>query len=158
MNISLQHTKPASDRQKSWIADLLAQRDLEIPAHLAGYEGDSQVASLLIDKLLAAPKRNAPKRPEPGLYVLDGDVIKVQLNGAGTRVYAKRLVPSGTSGRGSWEYEQGLIDRLQGATPANEETMAAWGRRTGTCGVCGALLTNPESIERGIGPICAGRL
>ena len=25
------------------------------------------------------------------------------------------------------------------------------------CGCCGIMLTNPESIRRGIGPICAGK-
>jgi hypothetical protein len=33
----------------------------------------------------------------------------------------------------------------------------AYGIRTGNCCVCGRLLTNEESIDRMIGPICAGR-
>lgn len=28
----------------------------------------------------------------------------------------------------------------------------------GICSMCGRTLTNPESIERGIGPVCAGRI
>jgi len=28
----------------------------------------------------------------------------------------------------------------------------------GICSMCGRTLTNPESIERGIGPVCAGRV
>lgn len=31
----------------------------------------------------------------------------------------------------------------------------AYGRETGQCACCGRELTDPESIERGIGPICA---
>lgn len=31
----------------------------------------------------------------------------------------------------------------------------AHGRRTGNCAICGRELTNAESVERGIGPICA---
>lgn len=34
----------------------------------------------------------------------------------------------------------------------------AYGRRTGNCCICGRELTNAESIELGIGPICAGRM
>lgn len=34
----------------------------------------------------------------------------------------------------------------------------AYGRRTGNCCICGRELTNHESIELGIGPICAGRM
>lgn len=38
---------------------------------------------------------------------------------------------------------------------ANPEAAAiAYGKRTGQCSCCGAGLTNPESIELGIGPIC----
>jgi hypothetical protein len=33
----------------------------------------------------------------------------------------------------------------------------AYGRRYGSCSVCGRELTNGESIDRGIGPICAGK-
>lgn len=33
----------------------------------------------------------------------------------------------------------------------------AFGRLTGTCGVCGRRLDNPDSIKAGIGPICAGK-
>lgn len=39
---------------------------------------------------------------------------------------------------------------------ANPEAAAvAYGKRFGQCGCCGRELSNPESIERGIGPICA---
>jgi hypothetical protein len=33
----------------------------------------------------------------------------------------------------------------------------AYGRKTGVCACCGRELTDPESIERGIGPICASK-
>lgn len=39
------------------------------------------------------------------------------------------------------------------ATP--KDTAIAYGRRTGCCAVCGRQLDNKESVERGIGPICA---
>ena len=35
---------------------------------------------------------------------------------------------------------------------------AAYGKLTGTCGVCGRHLEDEESVARGIGPICAGKL
>jgi hypothetical protein len=34
---------------------------------------------------------------------------------------------------------------------------AAYGKLTGTCGVCGAHLEDEASVARGIGPICAGK-
>lgn len=33
----------------------------------------------------------------------------------------------------------------------------SYGQETGTCGVCGRTLTDPESITAGIGPVCAAR-
>jgi hypothetical protein len=33
-----------------------------------------------------------------------------------------------------------------------------YGIELGHCGVCGRTLTDPESIARGIGPVCAGRM
>ena len=37
------------------------------------------------------------------------------------------------------------------------KALDAYGRRTGNCGCCGRPLTAAESVERGIGPICAGK-
>lgn len=37
-----------------------------------------------------------------------------------------------------------------------DEAAKEYGRRTGNCCVCGRLLTNEDSIEAMIGPICAG--
>ena len=39
--------------------------------------------------------------------------------------------------------------------PLGEATL--YGKQTGTCGCCGRELTDPSSIEAGIGPICAGK-
>ena len=39
------------------------------------------------------------------------------------------------------------------ADPAGEARL--YGMRTGTCACCGRELTDPNSIEAGIGPICA---
>jgi hypothetical protein len=44
------------------------------------------------------------------------------------------------------------------AAAADPEAAAvAYGKRFGQCACCGRELSNPESIERGIGPICAER-
>lgn len=49
--------------------------------------------------------------------------------------------------------------REQVALAVNDPRAAAiaFGLRTGTCAICSRTLTNGESIERGIGPICASR-
>lgn len=37
-----------------------------------------------------------------------------------------------------------------------EQAASDYGHQIGKCGICSRTLTNPESIERGIGPVCAG--
>jgi hypothetical protein len=37
------------------------------------------------------------------------------------------------------------------------ECAMAYGKEIGECGRCGRTLTNPDSIDRGIGPVCAGK-
>lgn len=36
--------------------------------------------------------------------------------------------------------------------------LKAYGKASGSCGLCGKKLTTPESLELGIGPICAGKM
>jgi hypothetical protein len=36
--------------------------------------------------------------------------------------------------------------------------VTAYGRRSGRCGLCNRLLTEPESLNRGYGPVCAEKL
>lgn len=38
-----------------------------------------------------------------------------------------------------------------------KEASIRYGKELGCCGVCARTLTDPESIEAGIGPICAGK-
>ena len=51
-----------------------------------------------------------------------------------------------------------LLDLLQEFSQDPKRAIESYGRETGECGVCGRTLTNPESIRRGIGPVCAGRV
>ena len=39
-----------------------------------------------------------------------------------------------------------------------QAAMLLYGKEIGKCGHCGRTLTNDESRERGIGPVCAGRM
>ena len=98
----------------------------------------------------AAGERKA--LPAPGYYNLDGDVWVVVPNKAETSVYAKRM----NLATGRWEYVTGaakfLTERL------TLEQAAALGHLHGRCVLCGAELSDPESVKRGIGPVCAKRL
>ena len=52
---------------------------------------------------------------------------------------------------------EGIINKLQEIAANPLESAVAYGRKTGNCACCGRELTRHDSIERGIGPICAER-
>jgi hypothetical protein len=93
------------------------------------------------------------KELEPGYYALnEEEIYEVVLSKAG-RKYAKLL----NWDTGRWNYEAGAITKLKPTMRMKLEQAAKYGKATGRCLVCGRELTNPESIELGIGPICASR-
>lgn len=166
-----------SDRQLDFIASLWEQR--EFPSAEAAqalafgtYDDDfgPRQASALIDTLKGLPRRGTRERNlaqqraevelEVGaLYALatgnDPDAIeiyRVQRSKSSGKLYALRVREDGGT-----EYAPGVVTRLD---PARKLTLAeaqAWGQRTGTCCQCYAKLTNPKSIELGIGPVCRGK-
>ena len=106
--------------------------------------------------------------PDDGWYVVDGEPWKVQWNRERTRKYAKRLVrrdpaavrePVPDVGAGSWEYVPGGLGIVaRKGSRMTIEDAERYGKLYGVCAVCGRTLTFEGSIERGIGPICYGRI
>ena len=87
----------------------------------------------------------------PGFYVTSDEVVvKAQESKAG-RLYGKAL----DADTGKFEYEAGCLRRV--VRKLTIEEAAAHGHRTGNCMICGRELSNEESVERGIGPICASK-
>ena len=58
---------------------------------------------------------------------------------------------------GKWFGSQDILSKLQQIADNPLESAVAYGRKTGNCACCGRDLTRHDSIERGIGPICAER-
>ncbi len=100
-----------------------------------------------------------PKAPEVaiGYYAADGTIYKVRPTKDGERRYAMSLMV--TEGRGKWTYEQGALGLIRkvGESLTIEEA-AQFGHLHGCCAICGATLTNPDSVQRGIGPVCATKI
>lgn len=157
---------PATPKQESYILSLLATRlvDTAYAATISEriVEGtlDKRTAGTFIDHLRACPwkprQAAAPAAPKsaavdaPGMFQTgDGTIYRVKKSRESGRLYAMVL-------RGKkFEYDRGAIFRL---TPADAMTLSAakaYGVATGQCCVCGAELTDPKSVEAGIGPICA---
>lgn len=125
-----------------------------------------------INEYKACPKRER-KQAGPGYYEYEGDLYVVVENKAKTRTYAKKLVgepiymssdepgwefdstPKRTDWRWDFEAAKGIASRLADATPLTEEAAAKWGHLHGRCFKCLKPLTDPESVKRGYGPVCA---
>jgi hypothetical protein len=120
-------------------------------------------ASGLIDVLLAAPFKPREVSTEVPLEIgmyrkADGTMYRAYAGREHSdRILAKRLIPTGAD---TWGFEYaGLASRF--VVAAERMTLAeakAWGAQFGTCCVCSALLTDPSSVQAGIGPICSSRI
>jgi hypothetical protein len=92
-----------------------------------------------------------------GVHMIDGYIIRIRTSKSGNQ-YGERLLTQieqeehGTE----WSYEGRKA--LKGASAATVLTLAqakAFGVAYGVCAVCGARLKDIDSIEAGIGPVCA---
>jgi hypothetical protein len=103
-------------------------------------------------------KSEANPVTECGIYRNDKGVFRVKQSKSSKRFYAERFVPNAESKSERFEYDRGAIFSL---TPEHRLTLAQaveLGAQHGVCVVCGAELTDPTSIERGIGPVCAKKV
>lgn len=101
----------------------------------------------------------APVKLEDGIYLLDGEVIKVvhAIHGSG-RQYGKKLVAPEVEGEnGAWVMVSGVVSKL---TPAMKMTLAdaeKYGALYGCCVRCGRGLTKESSIAQAMGDKCASK-
>lgn len=161
-------TRPASLSQTRFLRALLAERRLD-DAHTEKYldlietgQMTLPFASKTIEWLRKQPYRyDTPAEllvTEEGMYRFDGVIYKVQRSRSTRHLYAKRLHGDTTT---EWHFTYAGSPNRLGLTAAHRMTLeeaAAWGAQFGTCCVCAATLTNPESIAAGIGPVCATRI
>jgi hypothetical protein len=137
-------------------------------------KGEASDAITVLKPLAAAaakPARQAPttRAAAPaitdGMYLKDGVVYKVQVavHGSGN-LYAKRLeveealdADGQTVARGRFEYAPGVIRDLRPEHRMTLEQAKQFGALYGVCCRCGRTLTNEDSIEAAMGPICRGK-
>lgn len=169
--------RPASQKQVDFIEKLLAEKNTagtkyagrtQAPASLTGVQAHDA-----IEDLLKLPRRVTEQRsyePLPdvheGRYALDfgpgaeGNQIRFYIVDRPTegrwagRTFVKRL-QSDEAIRCSFAETKDVLNRIVGH---EQEAMERFGRETETCGHCGRRLTNDESRQRGIGPVCAAKM
>ena len=95
-------------------------------SNMKGDKG-TQVAAMLV-----GPNNESDYRSQ---CLIEGDKIKVEFSGAATRGLA-------------------AVDFLLGHPEKGNEMGMLYAKTSGNCYRCGRTLTDPDSIEAGIGPIC----
>jgi len=104
-----------------------------------------------------ADKANKPVNTDPvtevGMYSLSQAVYRVKLSKAG-RLYAMQFIPSAPTKSERFEYAPGVIHDLQATDRLTVEQVSKMGLQFGVCCVCGAELSDADSVARGIGPVC----
>lgn len=121
------------------------------PENVAEYE--AALAEEAVEETLALPVKAAHAKVEgQGMFRHNGKVYKVQkaVHGSGN-LYAKILLD------GKFEYAKGMLPKLDESERMTLEEAKEYGKLTGSCCNCGRTLTDEDSIEAGIGPICAGK-
>lgn len=118
-----------------------------------GHRIDKATASEKIRKYASMPEvrsvfSSTPKLDE-GMYKVGDDIFKVYYTRKG-HLATKRLGADGFEYTGRKPLSQITAEHRMTLDEAKE-----YGKVTGMCCMCGALLTNEESIANGIGPICA---
>lgn len=125
-------------------------------------------ASQLIDALLAAPRKQVERKVEKswdaGAYITaDGRIIRVYLGQQSGKMLSTELVDATATDRNdAWHYlglaSKNVPSDARLMTPEEAEAASAGSADHGWCCVCGRELDVPESVARGIGPVCRAKL
>ncbi|MFI6485267.1 DUF6011 domain-containing protein [Nonomuraea sp. NPDC050663] len=159
--------KPATEPQIKFWEKLLESRthpfteETLAPVREAIERGELPAATmrLMIDSLQGMPWKNARTFVAPGFYryTQDGEsgVCEVRENPHNKRRMAFTLhLPEDGGQKLDRRYAKGVIATLTDDDRLSIEEAAAWGKQTGYCICCYALLTDPKSVALGIGPVC----
>lgn len=174
MDTTAQDFTPATERQMAFIGDLhnAIDPDNAAEALLAIEQGDEPLskadASKMIEHLIAQrgrvrqaekverqqTQRTTPSALDEGFYkASDGNIYQVMRARHGSHLLAKVLDPES----GKFEYAGAAKRFVNADQRMTLEEAQEYGKQTGRCMVCGRLLRRKESVEAGIGPICARR-
>lgn len=157
--------RPASEKQYAFITRLAGEKELATEDRtkvLAAVEAQSlsaKGASATIEKLLALPKATTPATEiEAGVYTDGTTTLRVYLGQQSGKMLAAEAIRH-EDGTAEFDY-RGAASRFVTAAfrKMTIEEAAAWGKATGTCVVCARRLDVPESVDRGIGPVCFAKM
>jgi hypothetical protein len=171
----------ASTPQVDYVMDLLGRKEWPDTLNRADVENMPRAqVSKLIDALKAAPDRPvaAAEGLEAGMYIIDGDqprYLRVYNGQRSGRLLVKELhfieehksseedISKGlpeTWEEWSYKYISSAAKFFRGRTDYRKMTVEEakqFGRTSHSCCRCARRLDVPESVDAGIGPVCAGK-
>lgn len=140
-NVEREATRQAEAAARAQAAPVVETKELEAAFQRARSAGLIRVRITMGDMVV---KPASPHSVNVGaLYVTEGDTYLGKVT-SGRFYRVKACTP---------EQEARVLALLQDPKRAAE----VYGQETGHCCICNRLLTDPESIARGIGPVCAER-
>lgn len=154
----------ATAKQVALIERLEKEREVPwAPAQVNEAMRTVKGASGYIEALFAAERRvSATAGPDAtyaaGMYVApDGRIFRAYLGQQSGQILSKEVVGSVEEGY-SLEYRGMAAKHIPaGSRRMTLEEAKVWGKATGSCVKCGRRLDVPESVDAGIGPVCAGK-
>lgn len=99
-------------------------------------------------EVTVAARPVADKVTEVGFYLHDGEVYKVVKGKQSGRPYAKKVTSNG------FAYDGGAIFKLSASELMTAEEVRVWSRSRGICANCSDDLSDPISVEIGLGTKC----
>ena len=158
-----------SEKQIAFAKDLINTREVDNRDELLKRLDtiDRKQASQWIDMLLKRPYVNV-ERPKiesnvpAGRYAITGKdgttdfyIVNRPDKGRWSGYIFVSLQMGDEQRRVPLNQVQSILDRIE--SDGAESASKRYGLELGHCGVCGRTLTNADSLERGIGPVCAAR-
>lgn len=159
----------ASAAQMGFLRTLCEEQGEEVRTSYTKAEASDEITRLLKarDEAPQTPVRTSGRVTEDGMYrTPEGEIYKVQIavHGSG-HLYAKKLVKLDEPKIGKtfvkthdFVMETGAIRKLTPVMKMTLEEAQEWGKLYGSCCRCGKTLTKEASIDRGMGPVCAGKM
>lgn len=162
MNTVLAIQSPATEKQIEFLIKLLAEKiedevkALDAIKWVHEHRMSKATASAKISEYMAMPtvRKAFSSTPEldEGMYRVGETIYKVY------RTRDKNILVTKTLGADGFDYTgRGPLEFITAEDRMTLDEAKEFGKVTGICCVCGAKLTNEESIEAGIGPICASK-
>lgn len=166
--------QPATQAQQDYITGLLRSRGVELnadvilkKARLNKNKAGAWIARLLTMPIVhpidthnvGVPRSSWPAIPDGRYAIFDEEAghIKFYIVDTGSGQWEGRRFLAVQAGDERYPIRNKDTRDVIFSAIAQDPQAASilYGRELGKCGVCGRTLTNPDSIERGIGPVCA---